>query len=102
MPAAAFSRSTESHNQDKVSMGTIAARDCRRALDLAETVAVITLLAACQAQDLRGGSTSPALRALHAAVREVAPPVAEDRRQDFDVAAVLERLRGGALPLGPW
>ena len=28
MPAAAFSRSTESHNQDKVSMGSIAARDC--------------------------------------------------------------------------
>src|SRR5262249_35452393 len=30
MPATAFSRSTESHNQDKVSMGTIAARDCIR------------------------------------------------------------------------
>ena len=27
MPATSFSRSTESHNQDKVSMGTIAARD---------------------------------------------------------------------------
>ena len=27
MPASAFSRSTESHNQDKVSMGTIAARE---------------------------------------------------------------------------
>ncbi|MFF3513268.1 aromatic amino acid lyase [Streptomyces sp. NPDC002573] len=29
MPAASFSRSTEAHNQDKVSMGTIAARDAR-------------------------------------------------------------------------
>lgn len=100
MPASVFSRSTESHNQDKVSMGTVAARDCRRALDLAETVAVIALLAACQAQDLRGGSTSPALQALRDAVREVAPAVAEDRRQDRDIAAVLERLRSGALPLG--
>ncbi len=102
MPASVFSRSTESHNQDKVSMGTIAARDCRRALDLAETVAVIALLAACQAQDLRGGTPSPALRALRDAVRAVAPSVAEDRRQDRDVAAVLEQLRAGALPLGPW
>jgi histidine ammonia-lyase len=102
MPASVFSRSTESHNQDKVSMGTIAARDCRRALDLTETVAVISLLAACQAQDLRGGTTSPELRRLRDAVREVAPPVTEDRRQDRDVAAILERLRSGALPLGPW
>jgi histidine ammonia-lyase len=30
MPAASFSRSTESHNQDKVSMDTIAARDAER------------------------------------------------------------------------
>ena len=30
MPASVFSRSTECHNQDKVSMGTIAARDCLR------------------------------------------------------------------------
>jgi hypothetical protein len=28
--------------------------------------------------------------------------VAEDRRQDLDVAGVLERLRSGALPLGRW
>jgi histidine ammonia-lyase len=39
MPASVFSRSTENHNQDKVSMGTIAARDLLRILDLTETVA---------------------------------------------------------------
>src|SRR5207244_2138324 len=54
MPASVFSRSTESHNQDKVSMGSIAARDCQRVLELSETVAVIELLALCQAVDLRG------------------------------------------------
>jgi histidine ammonia-lyase len=32
MPASVFSRSTECHNQDKVSMGTIAARDCLRVI----------------------------------------------------------------------
>ncbi len=39
MPASVFSRSTEAHNQDKVSMGTIAARDCLRILELTEQVA---------------------------------------------------------------
>src|SRR5262249_3567315 len=70
LPASVFSRSTENHNQDKVSMGTIAARDLRRVLELTENVFAIHLLAVCQAVDLRGGprpSTRTAL--LHEAVR---------------------------------
>src|SRR5664280_3764913 len=43
MPAASFSRSTESHNQDKVSMGTIAARDAERICTLTERVVSIHL-----------------------------------------------------------
>ena len=101
MPASVFSRSTESHNQDKVSMGTIAARDCRRILDLTETVAVIGLLAACQAVDLRGAaSASRRARALVDAVREQVPMVVEDRRQDRDIEGILESYRAGALPIG--
>jgi histidine ammonia-lyase len=101
LPAAAFSRSTESHNQDKVSMGTIAARDCRRILELAETVAAIVLLASCQALDLRDGeSVSRRSAALHRALRKSVPSVVEDRRLDGDIARVLEMLRGDALPLG--
>ncbi len=53
MPASVFSRSTESHNQDKVSMGTIAARDCLRVLQLTEQVAAACLLAAVQGLKLR-------------------------------------------------
>jgi len=53
MPASVFSRSTESHNQDKVSMGTIAARDCVRVLELTEQVAVGLLVALRQATALR-------------------------------------------------
>jgi histidine ammonia-lyase len=103
MPASAFSRSTESHNQDKVSMGTIAARDCRRVLELTETVAVIALLAACQALDLRdGGSQLRRPLALREAVRKVAATVAEDRRQDLDIEQVLGLLRDDSLPLGPY
>jgi len=101
MPAAAFSRSTESHNQDKVSLGTIAARDALRVVELAETVAAIQLLACCQALDLRGaeGARSRS-RALLAAVRKEVPMLREDRRQDQDIARVLALLRANALPLG--
>mgnify|MGYP000075323383 CR=1 FL=1 len=45
MPASVFSRSTECHNQDKVSMGTIAARDAVRIVELTEQVLAIVLLA---------------------------------------------------------
>lgn len=53
MPAASFSRSTECHNQDKVSMGTIAARDALRVLQLTEQVAAAALLASTQALEIR-------------------------------------------------
>ncbi len=53
LPASIFSRSTECHNQDKVSMGTIAARDSLRVLQLTEQVASAMLLAACQGVNLR-------------------------------------------------
>jgi len=53
MPMSVFSRSTECHNQDKVSMGTIAARDCVRINKLTAQVMAASLLAAFQAIDLR-------------------------------------------------
>ncbi|MGD2116138.1 MAG: aromatic amino acid ammonia-lyase, partial [Acidobacteriota bacterium] len=101
VPASAFSRSTESHNQDKVSMGTIAARDCLRVLELTETVAAIAVLGVCQAVDLRGGARpGGAAFRLHEAVRRRIPLNDRDRRQDHDIAAVLRMLRGRELPIG--
>jgi histidine ammonia-lyase len=101
MPASAFSRSTESHNQDKVSMGTIAARDCLQVVSLTETVAAICTLALCQAVDLRRGQNCHA-RALNMrdAVRQRVHFNERDRRQDVDIAAVLKMMRAGELPIG--
>jgi histidine ammonia-lyase len=101
MPASAFSRSTESHNQDKVSMGMIAARDCLRVLELGETVAAVHTLAVCQAVDLREGDAD-ALRscAMRDAVRKAVPMNVADRRQDVDIAQVLARYKAGELPTG--
>ncbi|MGC4115643.1 MAG: aromatic amino acid ammonia-lyase [Myxococcales bacterium] len=102
MPASVFSRSTECHNQDKVSMGTIAARDALRVLELTETALAIELLAVCQAAEIRGlGQRRARTREMHAAVREVVPPNTADRRQDLDIQAVLVLLREDRLPLGP-
>jgi histidine ammonia-lyase len=101
MPAAAFSRSTESHNQDKVSMGAIAARESLRILDLTEAVSSIALLAVCQCVDLRGGPRSRATRRLHEAVRKHVPMLRADRRQDADIARVAELVRARTLPLTP-
>jgi histidine ammonia-lyase/phenylalanine ammonia-lyase len=98
MPSSVFSRSTEAHNQDKVSMGTIAARDARTVNGLVREVAAIHLLALAQAIDLRGEQlASPAVRAAHALIREVSPFVDRDRRLDRDVAAVTELIETGAL-----
>ncbi len=101
MPASVFSRSTENHNQDKVSMGTIAARDCARVIELAETVASISLISLCQAADLRNRSNCHRRTlALHEAVREKVSMNEGDRRMDTDIDIVLEMLRSNRLPIG--
>jgi histidine ammonia-lyase len=101
MPASVFSRSTENHNQDKVSMGTIAARDCLRIVELTETAAAVHLLALCQAVDLRAlENCHTRSLALHEAARVQVPAHREDRRMDVDIAWVLERLRPDQLPIG--
>ncbi|WP_084315938.1 HAL/PAL/TAL family ammonia-lyase [Actinospica robiniae] len=97
-PASVFSRSTEAHNQDKVSMGTIAARDARTINGLVREVAAIHLLALAQAVDLRGvEKASPAVRAAHALLREHSEFVERDRRLDRDVNAVIDLIETGAL-----
>jgi histidine ammonia-lyase len=86
MPASVFSRSTENHNQDKVSMGTIAARDCLSILDMAEEVAAIHTLAMAQAADLRGlGECGPGLMQLHRRVRSHVPFNDADRAMEADI-----------------
>ena len=97
MPASVFSRSTECHNQDKVSMGTIAARDCLRILELTEQVAVASLLAVVQGVELRGDlqALSPALKNTVAQVRLHSPFLSIDRalEQELRTCLVLTRNR---------
>ncbi len=97
-PASVFSRSTEAHNQDKVSLGSIAARDARSIVELAQNVAAIHLLALCQALDLRGVEwASPRTRAARDLVRSRAPYLDADRRMDGDIEEVVDLIRSGEL-----
>lgn len=85
MPASVFSRSTECHNQDKVSMGTIAARDAVRVLELTEQVAAAHLIACSQALRLRrrqGEISEAMIPAGAAALMEDVPFIGEDAPLD--------------------
>jgi len=97
MPASVFSRSTECHNQDKVSMGTIAARDCRRVLKLTHQVSAATLLAACQGVYLREAEVMlmQPLKELYDRVFSIAPPLIEDRPLEHELRQLLHKLEIG-------
>lgn len=108
MPASVFSRSTECHNQDKVSMGTIAARDCIRVLELTEQVAAAGLLASTQALELRKQQsdfeqrniTAP-LQALYDHVRQYCALVDEDRPLEGELRQTLDQIRAQTWDLYP-
>ena len=104
MPASVFSRSTECHNQDKVSMGTIAARDCLRVLDLTEQVAAALLITVRQGVWLRRrvdpAKTLPApLARMVDLLGQDIVPVTEDRRLDPELNLLLGRIRDQAWSL---
>jgi histidine ammonia-lyase len=100
-PASVFSRSTEGHNQDKVPMGPIAARDLRAICELADHLLAIGLLAAAQATDAtdRAAELPPPLRALHTAIRADCPATVEDQRHDQLITRCLGLYRAGRLPI---
>jgi histidine ammonia-lyase len=92
IPASIFSRSTECHNQDKVSMGTIAARDCQRVLTLSEQVLAAGLLSAWQGVQLRlntgelsRADLQPALQECLLRTGEVFELLREDRELESDL-----------------
>jgi phenylalanine ammonia-lyase len=98
MPATSFSRSTEAHNQDKVSMGSIAARDARSVVELVQRIAAIHLIALSQASDLRDLKTlsGPTLAA-YDAVRKVCAFLERDRALDAELEDVAVLLASGEL-----
>jgi histidine ammonia-lyase/phenylalanine ammonia-lyase len=97
-PTTIHSRSTEAHNQDKVSMGTIAARDARSIVELAQNIAAIHLMACCQALELRGiEQASPRTQAAFRLVREHVSFLDRDRYLDADIATTVALIQSGTM-----
>lgn len=100
MPASVFSRSTECHNQDKVSMGTIAARDCLRNVVLAEQVFAALLLAVTQAISIRlvkkeidATELTPVVQAMIDDVSSDVELLTEDRPLDMTLRQFMQKIR---------
>lgn len=100
-PASSQSISTSADQEDFVSMGPLAARRARQALQCAEAVVAIELLAACQALDLREGGgplrSSEPLEAVHVLLRERVPVLEEDRFLAPDIEIATGLVRSGAV-----
>jgi histidine ammonia-lyase/phenylalanine ammonia-lyase len=72
-----------------------------RVLELSETVAIIHLMALCQALDLRGLPARHARgQALHSSVRASCAKHTDDRAMDGVIGVLLERYHKGELPIG--
>lgn len=105
MPSGVFSRSTESHNQDKVSMGTIGARDVLRILELTEQSVAAALMGSVQALELRlrqgeleQRDLTRELEDVRSSVRQRVPFLDGDRRLDRDLRTLVDALRNRGIP----
>jgi histidine ammonia-lyase len=98
LPSSAFSRSTESMNQDKVSMGTTGALGLKGGVDEFASMLSIGMLGIAQAVDIKGVEKfSPFTKELYAKIRKISKPLIEDRRLDNDIKAIKEKLLLGEL-----
>jgi histidine ammonia-lyase len=97
--ASIFSRSTECHNQDKVSMGTIAARDAVRILELTNQVLAASIITCTQSLDIRLINTELSedkignkLMSLKNKVRESVVFIENDRPLEADLRSLIAQI----------
>ncbi len=96
-PDSTLSRSTESANQDKVSMGWNAAVNAGEVVALLARALAAETIALSNAARLRDESRlSPGGRELLAAVRALSPPLDADRPLDSDLERTARWIEGGA------
>jgi histidine ammonia-lyase len=97
-PASSDSISTSGNKEDFVSMGMTAANKLLRVVVNTRYVLAIEALAAAQAHDFRAPlKTSKRCQVAIDAVREVSPPITEDRVFATDFAKVAEVIAKGRL-----
>jgi histidine ammonia-lyase len=97
-PASSDSIPTSAGQEDHVSMGMTAARKAARIAGNSELAIAVESLAASQALSLRAPlSPAPATAAALAAIREISPPLDEDRPLSGDIEATRALIESAAL-----
>lgn len=98
-PASVDSIPTSANQEDHVSMGNIAARKAREVLYNATRVLAIEAICAAQAVDLAAPAAAlgRGTAAAHACLRQVVPPLGDDRCLAADLEAVARLIADGDL-----
>ncbi|MCP4626364.1 MAG: aromatic amino acid lyase [bacterium] len=97
-PDTVLSRSTEAHNQDKVSMGLNAALNAAEVTTLFQQVLAVELIALSNAARLRDErKLSPSGRQLLEQIQTYSPVLEHDRRLDRDIERLTQAIDGGLL-----
>ena len=95
-PASVDNVPTSGGQEDHVSMGMTAALKLRTIVENGEYIAAIELLAAAEALRYREAfDPGPELRRVRDAVRDIAPPLGEDRPLSLDIENLARAIRQG-------
>jgi phenylalanine ammonia-lyase len=100
-PSLIHSLPTEQYNQDMVSLGTHSALTAMQMTTILRDAVAITLIALCQAIDLRGGGggLGKGSRVVYEAIRHEVLFLEEDRPLDDDIRKVAALIRERSIPL---
>jgi histidine ammonia-lyase len=95
-PAGSDNITTSGSKEDHVSMGMTSALKLRAIVDLAENLFAIELLAAAEALEYRRPLKSgQGVEQAYGLVRQIAPPLTEDRPMSNDIMQVAQAIRTG-------
>jgi histidine ammonia-lyase len=95
-PAGSDNITTSGSKEDHVSMGMTSALKLRAIVDLAENLFAIELLAGAEAIEYRRPlKAGQGVEQAYALVRQIAPPLTEDRPMSNDIAQVAQAIRAG-------
>ncbi len=99
-PASVDSIPSSANQEDHVSMGTIAARQCREIVHNVARVVAIEMACAAQAVHLQqcADRLAPATRRLLAQVRRFVPPLTEDASLSEPIEKLAEAILSGEVP----
>lgn len=102
-PNGVYSRSSEAHNQDKVSLGMSAAVQCLDLFDHLYTMNTIHLIGLAQALDLRGIELKGEISTqVYHHVRQLVPKVEKDKPLHKEIQMLAESLKLETWKTGGW